>query len=115
LSERAAQLFFLTKQPIIGKKRKRRIGMIQKAKIFEDEKFPFKMSHVINNNKLLDKLSQKLCFYILNNSAAKFRSLCAEGCFTENSAADYKKREGGHKTSRKEGTGKKFRKIFVRI
>jgi len=113
----AAKLFFLSKQPVIGKKRKRRIGMIQKANILEEEHAPFKMSYIINNNDLLDKLSEKMCFYILNNLDEKLHSLCTGGCPTEQSESpvNYKKREGGAQASIKEGTGKKFRKIFVRI
>merc|ERR1712106_86123 len=117
-SERAAQIFFLTKQPIIGKRKKRRIGMIQKAKIFEDEEFPFHIQNPSTNNScchLLDKISQKLCLYILKNSAQKFHSLCAGGCFKEENSVDYRKREGGGPDNLNEGTGKKFRKIFVRI
>jgi len=123
LKERANYLFFLTKKPVIGKRGKRRLGMIQTANIFEDENFSYPSK---NNSQhpMLDKLSQKLCFYIIQNSPKKFRSLCGKRsrikptfqcrCSADNSGENTK-RQGRGQDHLDQGTGKKFRKIFVRI
>jgi len=111
----AAQLFFLSKHPGTGRRRKRRMGMIQKNNILEEENMPLTMSNILNNCDVADELSPRLCFYILKNSEGKLHSVCAGGCLAEERRADFRKKKGSSMDSLNGGSGKKFRKIFVRI
>jgi len=110
----AAQLFFLSKHPGTGRRRKRRMGMIQKNNILEEENMPLTMSYILNN-VVADELSPRLCFYILKNSEGRLHSVCAGGCSADERRADYRKKKGSSTDSLNGGSGKKFRKIFVRI